>query len=139
MTEMLFLSGSSYVVHQDTERVLVGHRRLAEAQARYGTIINGRFPKHLVEAISDRTQISDLSASLVNTARRDWMTLDDLATELPLTEDFAGPPLPSAAGMVRCRSIYAAAAMDDPVARRIIHTCVQAGERCPPIDRSQAS
>jgi DNA-binding CsgD family transcriptional regulator len=30
---------------------------------------------------------------------------------------------------VRCRSIYEASAMDDPVARRIIRTCVQAGEQ----------
>jgi DNA-binding NarL/FixJ family response regulator len=57
------------------------------------------------------------------------MTLDDLITEMPLTDDFAAPPLPAAAGMVRCRSIYAATAMDNPVARGIIHTCIQAGEQ----------
>ena len=123
------LAGHQNRIAHDTERLLAGHRRLTEAQARYGTTMHGRFPEHLAEVIADRTQISDLSASLVNTARRDWMTLDDLATEMPLTEDFAAPPLPAAAGMVRCRSIYAAAAMDDPAARRIIHTCAQAGER----------
>jgi hypothetical protein len=95
---------------QDAERLLAGHRRLTEAQARYGMPMSGRFPEHMVEVISDRTQITELSASLVNTARQDWMTLDDLATEMPLTEDFAAPPLPAAAGMVRCRAIYAAAA-----------------------------
>jgi DNA-binding CsgD family transcriptional regulator len=30
---------------------------------------------------------------------------------------------------VRCRSIYAASAMDDPVARRIIGACAEAGEQ----------
>jgi DNA-binding CsgD family transcriptional regulator len=123
------LAGHQNRIAQDTERLLAGHRRLTEAQARYSTTLNGRFPEHLVDVISDHTQISDLSASLVNTARRDWMTLDDLVTEMPLTDDFTAPPLPAAAGMVRCRSIYSATAMDNPVARRIIHPCVQAGEQ----------
>src|SRR5260221_1887057 len=75
------LAGHQNRIAQDTERLLAGHRRLAEAQARYGTTRNGRSPEHLVEVISDRTQISELSASLINTARPDWMTLDDQATE----------------------------------------------------------
>ena len=123
------LAGHQNRIAQDTERLLAGHRRLTEAQARYTTTTNGNLPEHLVEVISDQTQISQLSASLVNTARQNWRTLDDLATEMPLTEDFAAPPLPAAAGMVRCRSIYAATAMDDPVARRIIRTCAQADEQ----------
>jgi hypothetical protein len=51
------------------------------------------------------------------------MTLENLHTEMPLTDDFAQPPLPAFAGAVRCRSIYAASAMDAPAARRIIHAC----------------
>ena len=81
---------------------------------------NGRLPEHLVTVITDRAEISGLSASLVNTARQDWMTLENLATDMPLTEDFAQPPLPAAGGQVRCRSIYAAEAMEDPAARQII-------------------
>lgn len=111
------------------ELLLDGQRRLAEAQARYGTPLNNHFPEHLVAVISDHTQISDLSAALPNTARQDWMTLENLATEMPLTTDFAAPPLPAARGMVRCRSIYPAAAMDDAVARRFIETCVEAGQQ----------
>ncbi|MGH3401328.1 MAG: helix-turn-helix transcriptional regulator, partial [Streptosporangiaceae bacterium] len=91
--------------------------------------VNGRFPDHLVSVVSDRAQISELSASLINTARKDWMTLENLHTEMPLTADFAQPPLPSFDGRVRCRSIYEAAAMDDPVARRIIRSCTEAGEQ----------
>lgn len=91
--------------------------------------MNGRFPEHLVSVVSDRAQISELSASLVNTARKDWMTLENLSTDMPLTEDFAQPPLPAFGGRVRCRSIYPAAAMDDPVARRIIRACAAAGEQ----------
>jgi len=91
--------------------------------------MNGRFPDHLVSVVSDRTEIGELSASLVNTARQDWMTLESLATEMPLTEDFAQPPLPASAGQVRCRSIYSAAAADDPVAWRIIQASADAGEQ----------
>jgi DNA-binding CsgD family transcriptional regulator len=88
-----------------------------------------RFPEHLVSVIADRAQISELSASLVNTARKDWMTLENLNADMPLTEDFAQLPLPAFRGRVRCRSIYAAGAMDDPIARGVIHSCTAAGEQ----------
>jgi hypothetical protein len=67
--------------------------------------------------------------SLVNTARKDWMTLENLHTEMPLTDDFSQPPLPANSGLVRCRSIYDAAAMDNPAARQIIEVCTEAGEQ----------
>src|SRR5260221_8018002 len=56
------------------------------------------------------------------------MTLENLHTEMPLTEDFAQPPLPASGSRVRCRSIYDASVMDDPVGRRIIRACADAGE-----------
>jgi len=99
---------------QGQELLLDGHQRLADAQARYSRNMTGRFPTHLVSVVCDRTEISALSAALMNTARKDWMSLENLHTEMPLTEDFAQPPLPAFAGRVKCRSIYAAAAMDDP-------------------------
>jgi len=102
-------------------------RRLAGAQAQFGTWMHGPFPDHLVSVVSDRAQISELSASLVNTARKDWMTLENLNTEMPLTEDFAQSPVPAFDGRVRYRAIYAAAAMDDPIARRIIEASAAAG------------
>lgn len=123
------LAGHQNRLARDQGLLLDGQRRLADAQAQFGTWMNGRFPEHLVSVVSDRAQISELSASLVNTARKDWMTLENLTTEMPLTEDFAQPPLPAFDGRVRCRSIYDAAAMNDPVARRIIHACAGAGEQ----------
>lgn len=123
------LAGHQHRLARDQELLLEGSRRLADAQARFGPGVNGRLPEHLVSVVSDPAQISELSASLVNTARKDWMTLENLRTEMPLTEDFAQPPLPVSGGMVRCRSIYDAAAMDDPVARRIIRGCAEAGEQ----------
>ena len=91
--------------------------------------MNGRFPEHLVSVVSDRAQISELSAALANTARRDWMTLENLNTDMPVTDDFAQLPLPAYGGRVRCRSIYDAAAMEFPVARRVIQACADAGEQ----------
>jgi DNA-binding CsgD family transcriptional regulator len=125
------LAGHQHRLARDQELVLHGQRRLADAQARFGVgmISNGRLPEHLVAVVSDREQISNLSASLINTARKDWMTLENLATDMPLTEDFTQPPLPAVGGQVRCRSIYAAAAMHDPAARRIIEACAEAGEQ----------
>jgi DNA-binding NarL/FixJ family response regulator len=123
------LAGHQNRLLRDQELLLSGTRRLAEAQARFGVGMNGRLPEHLVSVVSDRAQIGELSASLVNTARKDWMILENLATDMPLTNDFAQTLLPAVQGRVRCRSIYAAAAMDDPVGRRIIQACAQAGEQ----------
>jgi DNA-binding CsgD family transcriptional regulator len=123
------LAGRQNRLAHEQELLLAGQRRLAGAQAQFGAGMSGRFPEHLVSVVSDRAQISELSVALVNTARQDWMTLENLHTEMPLTEDFAQPPLPAFGGAVRCRSIYDAAAMDDPVARRIIQACADAGEQ----------
>jgi DNA-binding CsgD family transcriptional regulator len=122
------LAGHQHRLARDQELLLDGTRRLADAQARFGPTVNGRLPEHLVSVISDRAEISELSASLVNTARQDWMTLENLSTEMPLTEDFGQPPLPAAGGLVRSRSIYEASVMDDPVGRHIIRACAEAGE-----------
>jgi DNA-binding CsgD family transcriptional regulator len=73
-------------------------------------------------------RVMGLSASLVNTARQDWMTLENMSTEMQLTEDFAQLPLPASGGLVRWRSIYEASVMDDPIGQRIIRACVEAGE-----------
>jgi hypothetical protein len=123
------LAGHQSQLARGQELLLDGHRRLAGAQARYGVGTSARFPAHLVSVVPDRDEISELSAALMNTARQDWMTLENLRTEMPLTDDFAQPPLPAFGGRVRCRSIYDAAAMDNPVARRIIQACADAGEQ----------
>lgn len=121
------LAGHQNRMAREQELLLDGHRRLAETQAR--PVMTGPFPAHLAEVVSDRDEAARLSASLMNTARQDWMSLENLHTELPLTGDFAEPPLPAFEGRVRCRSIYAAAAMEDPAARQIIAECAQAGEQ----------
>jgi DNA-binding CsgD family transcriptional regulator len=123
------LAGHQNRLARDHELLVDGHRRLADAQARFGTGMNGRFPGHLVAVVSERAQISELSAALANTARRDWMSLENLHTDMPVTEDFAQLPLPAHGGRVRCRAVYEAAAMESPAARRIIQACADAGEQ----------
>jgi hypothetical protein len=89
------LAGHQNRLARDAERLLAGHRRLAEAQARYGPAMTGRFPEHLVAVISDRTQISQLSAALVNTAR---------TTRSPAASSTAASRLASRPGCCpRCR------------------------------------
>lgn len=70
------LSGHQNRLASEQELLLDGHRRLADAQALFGAGMNDRLPGHLVSVICDRAQITELSASLVNTARKDWMTLE---------------------------------------------------------------
>ena len=123
------LAGLQAKALHDQERILDGHRRLAEAQAQPRAGPAGRFPEHLVQVVADRAEIGRLSASLVNAARKDWMTLENMDTEMPLTMDFAQLPLPAADGRVRCRTIYAAAVMDHPVGRRLVQVCAEAGEQ----------
>jgi len=123
------LAGHQNRLARDQELLVDGHRRLADAQARFGIGMNGRFPEHLVSVVSDRAEISELSAALANTARRDWMSLENLNTDMPLTGDFAQLPLPAYGGRVRCRAVYDAAAMESPVARRVIQACADAGEQ----------
>ena len=100
------LAGHQNRLAREQELLVDGHRRLADAQARFGIGMNGRFPGHLVSVIADRAQISELSAALANTARRDWMTLENLATDMPVTGDFAQLPLPAYGGRVRCRGRF---------------------------------
>jgi DNA-binding CsgD family transcriptional regulator len=121
------LAGYQTRLAHDQELLLHGHRRLAEAQASYPTPVNASFPEHLVAVITDPAQISDLSASLRNTARQDWMTLDTLTADMPLTDDHATSPLPATATQVRSRAICPAAAMNDPAARRVITRTASSG------------
>ena len=124
------LAGHQNRLARDQELLLEGQRRLADAQAQFGIVdersvsrasgVCGLRPGEDQRAVTRRWS---------NTARKDWMTLENLNTEMPLTEDFAQPPLPAFGGQVRCRSIYNGAAMDNPAARRIIQTCAAAGEQ----------
>jgi DNA-binding CsgD family transcriptional regulator len=121
------LAGHQSALARGQELMLDGQRRLADAQARYAARPPGQLPEHLVRPVTDSTEIAGLAAGLMNAARRDWMVLETLRTDMPLTSDFAQPPLPAMRGRVRCRTIYPAAAMDDPAARQVIQVSAAAG------------
>ena len=59
------LAGHQNRLARDQELLLEGQRRLADAQAQFGTWMSGRFPEHLVSVVSDPAKISELSASLI--------------------------------------------------------------------------
>jgi hypothetical protein len=99
------LAGHQYRLAKDQEHLLDGHRRLVEAQARFGAVMNGRFPEHLVGVVSDRAYITELSAALMNTARKDWMTLENLRTEIPPHSGGSCGSWPKATTTTRSRSV----------------------------------
>ncbi|MGE5288468.1 MAG: LuxR C-terminal-related transcriptional regulator [Micromonosporaceae bacterium] len=111
------------------EQLLNGYRRLAGAQARSYVGTDDRLPAHLVRFVADKAEIGSVSASLIAAARKDWMVLESLGTDMPLTEDFAQPPLAAFGGRVRCRAIYPTTVMDDPAGRRIVRACAEAGQQ----------
>ena len=111
------------------EQLLNGYRRLSGAQARSYVGADDRLPQHLVRFMGDKAEIGSVSASLIAAARKDWMVLENLGTDMPLTADFAQPPLAAFGDRVRCRAIYAAAVMDDPAGRRIVQACAEAGQQ----------
>jgi hypothetical protein len=88
-----------------------------------------QIPEHLVSVLTDRVGIGEMSAPLVNRARQGWMTVENLHTRDAALRRLRPAAPADSGGMVRCRSIYDAWAMDDPVARRIIRRCTESGNR----------
>src|SRR5262245_10379415 len=57
------LAGHQNRLAREQELLLEGQRRLADAQAQFGTWVHGPFPDHLVSVVSDRAKISELAVS----------------------------------------------------------------------------
>ncbi|MFB4298495.1 LuxR C-terminal-related transcriptional regulator [Actinomadura sp. NTSP31] len=109
------------------ERLLDGHRRMLDMHPSSSAALSGDAGQ-LVQILSDRNEISDLSRSLISTARRDWMTLDNYVLEASVDEFIAVSPLPSFEGEVRCRAIYETRCAEHPVGVKTIEAAVEAGE-----------
>ncbi|MBV9449984.1 MAG: response regulator transcription factor [Streptosporangiaceae bacterium] len=112
---------------KDQERLLDGLRRLSEAQTRSDGFPRD-CPEHLVKVIIDREEILRVSTHLVNSARRDWMTLETAETDMPLSEDNLISCPSALRGQVRIRGIYDAATTRIPAAMHNLQRCVDAGE-----------
>jgi len=65
---------------------------------------------------------------LINSAHRDWMTLETHETDMPLTDDYSVDDPLALQQQVRIRSIYDSALTEHPVASRCIERFVAAGE-----------
>ncbi|MCD0450460.1 helix-turn-helix transcriptional regulator [Actinocorallia sp. API 0066] len=107
--------------------LMTGHERLAEAARTIGAgagIVGG-----LVRVVTDREEITELSISMINVAKSEWMTLENLLQETPMDEAAAIAPLPVFAGGVRCRSIYESGFLHHPAGVRNIRAAVEAGEQ----------
>ncbi|URM97415.1 LuxR C-terminal-related transcriptional regulator [Actinomadura madurae] len=115
------------------ERLLDGQRRMA-AMHPFPGVMEGN-ARQLVRVLTDRTEIGDTSRSLLGTARRDWLTLENFAMERPLEELAGMPPLPVFEGEVRSRTIYQASCAEHPVGLKIIRMHVGAGEEARTVPR----
>lgn len=108
------------------ERLLDGQRRMV-AMHPFPGVMEGDAGQ-LVRVLTDRTEIGDTSRSLLGTARRHWLTLENFAMERPLEELAGMPPLPVFEGEVRSRTIYQASCAEHPVGVKIMRMHVGAGE-----------
>jgi DNA-binding CsgD family transcriptional regulator len=80
-----------------------GYRELAELQARANRQDTS---SHLVEVTTQRREVLSWSQELVNTAHRDWMTLETFATDMPVNDDYIVAPAAAVKTSVTVRSIY---------------------------------
>ncbi|GAA1801815.1 LuxR C-terminal-related transcriptional regulator [Actinomadura chokoriensis] len=110
----------------DQQRLLDGQRRMVEMHPFPGAMEGP--PDQLVRVLTDRTEITDTSRSLLGTARRHWLTLENFAMERPLEELAGMPPLPTFEGNVASRTIYQASCAEHPVGIKIIQMHTGAGE-----------
>jgi hypothetical protein len=109
------------------ELLLGGQRRIADLQARPEPVCSAdRSASHLIRVITDREEIGRISSYLINSAKKDWMTLETADTDLPISEDnFIRNPYGAA---VRVRSISDAACLKNPGALRNLQRSIEAGE-----------
>ena len=109
----------------DTDRLGAGYRQLSVLQAR--PECNAR-RSPLVEVTTGRGEVLAWSKQLINSAHRDWMTLETFATDMPVTDDYIVAPPPAVKRSVRVRSIYDRAFTQSPVGARIIKSLLADGQ-----------
>jgi DNA-binding CsgD family transcriptional regulator len=107
--------------------LLEGHRKLADVRSRPAVALDG-LPEHLVKVITDRDEVLRVTMHMINSAHRDWMTLETHDTEMPLTDDYSVDDPLAIQQHVRIRSVYDIALTEHPVAARCIERFVAAGE-----------
>jgi DNA-binding CsgD family transcriptional regulator len=109
----------------DSDRLGEGYRELTALQARPECDAG---PSPLVEVTTSRREVLSWSKQLINSAHRDWMTLETFATDMPVTDDYIVAPAPAMKRSVRVRSIYDRAFTQSPVGARIIRSLLADGQ-----------
>lgn len=103
--------------------------QLADLQGRTKT---ASVPGGVIEVITDRQEVANLTKSLVHSASKDWMMMDAWRSDTPYTESNAPRrviDLPDKRrDQVRRRCIYDRAFAEDPIGMKIIKDCVALGE-----------
>lgn len=89
-------------------------------------------PGGVIEVITDRQEVANLTKSLIHSAHKDWMMMDAWRSDTPYTESNASRrviDLPDKRrDQVRRRCIYDRAFAEDPIGMKIIKDCVAQGE-----------
>jgi DNA-binding CsgD family transcriptional regulator len=119
------LLGQATVTH---ERVLDCIKRLAEALAAPQADDFGDF-RNCVRVLTDPEEIAAHSGDLINSAQRDYMSLEPVKTELPVTDNCAVTQAPALRGNVRVRAIYDRASAENPAISRAMELTRRAGEQ----------
>jgi DNA-binding CsgD family transcriptional regulator len=109
----------------DSDRLGAGYRELTALQARPDC---DAAPSPLVEVTTGRREVLSWSRELINSAHREWMTLETFATDMPVTDDYIVTPAPAMKRSVRVRSIYDRAFTQSPVGARIIRSLLADGQ-----------
>lgn len=109
------------------EQLTQGHRRAIEAHGMHRVISKHR--PDLAEILTDRDEISRMSGALINDARRDFMELDNLNRDVPMSIEWIVKGPASVEGQVTHRIIYDQAVVQDRVGRKVIEKCTAAGKQ----------
>jgi DNA-binding CsgD family transcriptional regulator len=113
---------------RDHQRLIEGYESLNEIRS-WPRASRSQCRDHLVRVLSDPEEIMRLSQTMINSARQDWMSLETLDSEMPLTEDFLASAPPVLRDGLRVRAIYDQASIDHPVASANLQRAMTAGEQ----------
>jgi DNA-binding CsgD family transcriptional regulator len=106
-----------------------GLYHLADLQGRGST---ASAPGAVVEVITDRQEVANLTKSLIHGVHKDWMMMDAWRSDTPYTESNAPRRVvdipDKRRDQVRRRCIYDRAFAEDPIGMKIIKDCVAKGE-----------
>jgi DNA-binding CsgD family transcriptional regulator len=121
------LAGMQARIMREQKLLLDGNRKLTELQT-CAARADSCGPEHLMTVITDRSEVLEKSRELITSAHRDWMTLDNGQTDMPITDDYAVDTIPAMRQQVRKRAIYDSGMLENPAAMRCIRLCAAGGE-----------